>query len=174
MSGSDAKYDTWYTFQSSTTFWLSWSGLAKSYAYLYGEAKDMWFQKVGTSGKDKDAMLTGDQVWIFEKISAFSNYLMQPALGEYTRWTKSSSEAVIWQLWVDTKQTPGQHISTGQTLYLTNLSFSNAQVVQYPGDLQYLTMLMNVNPLTFTIQPKADVEVADESDDKTPPKFAKE
>ena len=177
MSGGPAYYNTWYTFQANNGFWLSWSSLTPPYAFLYGDAKDMWFVKNSSGGgvssgdNSNPLMFTGDLVQIFERISGLDFCLAQTGVGEYTTWSLTTG-GVVWQLWnAGQIHDVGQPIDLGQPLVVTSDFFDQQPLTTYPGESAYLT-IGSGTPLTFQIQPEGGSD--DESAVRTPPKFAKE
>jgi hypothetical protein len=166
-----AQYDTWYSFISNNTnLWLSWSKVFNPYAYLYSSPKAMWFENV--NGPNSGSMVTGDVVKIRERISGGDfTMICNGGAGQYVRFIGGdpNGQTFGWQLWADQNKTPGQAISLGQTLYVTNASWqSNNFLTQYSGEPQYLTI--GGNALTFQIRSEGGGLLVDESDIKQAPK----
>jgi hypothetical protein len=66
-----------------------------------------------------------------------------------------------WQIWKDANKTPGLSIDVDDTVYFTNVGYSNNTLIQYlPQYPDYLTTGPATVPYQFQIQPEGGSQLA--------------
>lgn len=161
---SEVVYNTYYTLymQQGVNQYLSWKSLA-FWAYLYDSPKDLWFIKV--NGDNSGPVMTGDVLLIacHLMVPGMVAYLQSRGLNDWTvQWASGPTSKVMqWQIWKDANQTPGLAIDVDDSVYFTNVGYSNNVLIQYlPQYPDYLTTGPATVPYQFQIQPEGGSQLA--------------